>query len=269
MNIPRKTYTLKNVLRGNFMKNKIKFVVGIGLLSMFMFIFGWSKFQLYIDEHDDNSISNDENSIENTETEELKEVVSRGIKIVIDPGHGGKDPGKIAINGELEKDINLAISLLVERDLIEQGYEVIMTRTTDEGLHATGSEWGKVQDLQQRVQLINESEATLAISIHQNSYTEESIKGAQVFYYENSAKAKAAAALMQEQLKILDPDNHREIKGNDTYYLIKRTITPTIIVECGFLSNQNEAENLCDETYQKELAQTIVKGINEYVEFNK
>lgn len=197
--------------------------------------------------------------------ESVSSVEANGKLVVIDPGHGGYDPGKVGINGALEKDINLDISLKVEDILIKSGYKVIMTRTTDSGMMENGNELGKTSDLDARVTIINESHADMAISIHQNSYTTEDVKGAQVFYYETSETGKAASAIMQERLREIEPTNHRQIKGNTSYYLLKRTSIPTIIVECGFLSNMNEANLLCDDTYQTEMAVAIVAGITEYL----
>ena len=119
----------------------------------------------------------------------------------------------------------------------------------------------KVQDMKARVQKINEAAPALVVSIHQNSYSEESIHGAQVFYYTHSEAGKKAAEIMQKELLSVDPENTRQAKANDTYYLLKRTEVPTIIVECGFLSNYEEAEKLIDPEYQKQLSQAIVKGI--------
>ena len=93
-----------------------------------------------------------------------------------------------------------------------------------------------------RVAVINETAPVLAVSIHQNSYHQEGVKGAQVFYYTHSEEGKKAAELMQEALLVLNTENNRKAKANDTYYLLKRTEAPTIIVECGFLSNWEEAE---------------------------
>lgn len=197
--------------------------------------------------------------------ESVSSIEENGKTVVIDPGHGGYDPGKVGANGALEKDINLNISLKVEAMLKEQGYKVIMTRTTDSGMTENGNELGKTSDLDARASVINESHGDMAISIHQNSYTTEDVKGAQVFYYEASETGGAAAAIMQESLREIDPANHRQIKANTSYYLLKRTTIPTIIVECGFLSNMNEANLLCDDTYQMEMAMAIVAGVSGYL----
>ncbi len=180
--------------------------------------------------------------------------------VVLDPGHGGDDPGKIGINEAQEKDINLAIAIKVEEMLIEKGYEVIMTRGDDES-----NGLSKVEDLQERVDIINEYSPDIAVSIHQNSYTEEEISGAQVFYYTHSEEGEKAATIMQESLLEVDSANHRLAKSNDTYYLLEQTEVPTIIVECGFLSNLEEANLLIQDEYQEQLAVSIVNGIESYL----
>ena len=128
--------------------------------------------------------------------------------VVIDPGHGGNDPGKIGINQVLEKDVNLQIAKRVKALLEQNDIEVIMTRETDAGLYDAGASNKKVQDMKRRIALIAKSHAPLTVSIHQNSYGEESIHGAQVFYYTSSVEGKNAALLMQQQLVTgLDPEN--------------------------------------------------------------
>lgn len=116
-----------------------------------------------------------------------------------------------------------------------------------------------------RVALINEKKPVIAVSIHQNSYSEESIHGAQVFYYTHSKSGEKSAKILQESMREVDSDNKRQAKENDTYYLLKKTQVPTVIVECGFLSNQKEADLLITEEYQDKMADAVVKGINEYI----
>ena len=173
-----------------------------------------------------------------------------GNKVVVDAGHGGSDPGKIGINGLEEKEVNLAIA----------------TREKDEMLSEDSGEKTKIGDMKMRVEKINKEKPLLTVSIHQNSYPQEEIKGAQVFYYTHSGEGKKAAEIMQESLLVLDDTNHRKAKANDTYYLLKRTERPTIIVECGFLTNTEEAGLLKQEEYQKKVAEAIVAGIKAYME---
>lgn len=181
--------------------------------------------------------------------------------IIIDPGHGGLDAGKVGVNGKEEKDINLNISLKVKELLKQHNIKTKMTRTGDERLAEN-----QVQDLKERTDLMNKEKPDLVVSIHQNSYHEESVSGAQVFYYTDSRESERAAGLIQEALKEVDPENTKKAKGNNTYYILKKTEVPVVIVECGFLSNYGEAEKLADEAYQQELAEAIVRGAVQYLE---
>lgn len=175
--------------------------------------------------------------------------------VVIDAGHGGHDPGKVGVNDALEKDINLQIAQKVKKHLEKNGIQVIMTREDDV------MEDTKLEDMKKRVALINEIKPAITVSIHQNSYSDASVKGAQVFYYAGSEVSKGAASLMQEEMRKVDTENTRQIKSNSDFYMLKKTEVPTIIVECGFLSNPGEAEKLTSEEYQEEMAQAICNGI--------
>ena len=188
-------------------------------------------------------------------------VETRGNTVVLDAGHGGSDPGKVGINGELEKEINLQIAMKVKEILEEKGILVIMTRQTDEMLCSEEADNKKREDMKLRTEMINEASPFLAVSIHQNSFTDPEVCGAQVFYYSESEEGKEMATQMQKALLEIDKNNHREAKANDSYYLLKKTKVPTIIVECGFLSNPEEAEKLRTKEYQETIANAIVKGI--------
>ena len=189
------------------------------------------------------------------------------IWIVVDAGHGGSDPGKVGINGALEKDINLSIALKL-KDLLEQReISVVLTRDSDAGLSPADATNKKAADMQKRCQIIADANPAFTVSIHQNSYTTEDIKGAQVFYYGQSENGKRLADVLQEHLiSEVDPQNTRVAKANESYYLLKKTPTPTVIVECGFLSNQSEADLLLTEDYQSKLAHAIYLGILSYLE---
>lgn len=188
------------------------------------------------------------------------------ITIVIDPGHGGRDPGKVGVNGALEKDINLTIALRL-KDLLEQNdINIIMTRTEDEGLYSESDSNKKRTDLNNRINIINSSNAVFSISIHQNSFSQENVKGAQVFYHALSEQGMNLAMTLQEQLKETIKDgNHRKAKSNTSYYMLKHTTCPLVIVECGYLSNYTEAELLINEEYQEKLAWAIHLGIMKHL----
>lgn len=186
--------------------------------------------------------------------------------VVIDAGHGDQDPGKIGVNDALEKDVNLQIAKRIKKLLEKKNIKVIMTREDDTTLARDGGGSQKVQDMKARVELINKTKPNLAVSIHQNSYPEESVHGAQVFYFTHSAEGERAAGIMQKALLAVDPENTRQEKADDGYYLLRRTEAPTIIVECGFLSNREEAGKLVDKEYQKKVAEAVVQGIEEYIQ---
>lgn len=187
--------------------------------------------------------------------------------IVIDAGHGGNDPGKIGVNQADEKDINLAIAKELKKLLEKEKITVVMVREEDKGLYEENSTGKKVEDMRNRCAMIDETDPVCTISVHQNSYHEENVKGAQVFYYQHSDEGKKIAECLQQSLiDELDNTNHRKAKANDSYYLLKKTKKPTVIVECGFLSNWEEAELLVTKKYQKKVAKAICKGIMEYLE---
>lgn len=184
--------------------------------------------------------------------------------IVIDAGHGGSDPGKIGINKVLEKDINLKIAGKLKTFLEMEDINVIMTRETDAGLNSAEASNKKADDMRKRCEVIDNAKPCFTVSIHQNSYHEEPIKGAQVFYYEQSAEGKEIAECIQKNLiDRVDKNNKRVAKANGSYYLLRKTEKPTVIVECGFLSNYEEAEKLNDDYYQEKLAWAIHMAIME------
>lgn len=187
--------------------------------------------------------------------------------VVVDSGHGGQDPGKIGIHGELEKDINLQIALRLKKHLEKENVEVVMTREKDQDLADDNAQNRKVQDMKRRCEMIHEIQPDCVISIHQNSYPDESVKGAQVFYYQDSVEGERMAKIIQEKLiDKLDRENHRQAKGNGSYFLLKKTDASLVIVECGFLSNSEEALLLKDEEYQEKVAEAVCEGTVEYLE---
>ncbi len=187
-------------------------------------------------------------------------------RVVIDAGHGGDDPGKVGIDGSLEKDINLSIAFRLKYFLEAQDVEVIMTRSDEKGLYREGESNKKIQDMKRRVEVIEDAQADLVISIHQNSYPEEEVRGAQMFYYESSKESRLLAELLQSRFRsTVDAGNHREAKGNTSYYLLKKTSCPIVIVECGFLSNREEAALLKEAQYQERVAWAIHMGVLQFL----
>ena len=209
-------------------------------------------------------------STEDSNTAEESEVplIMSSFCIVVDAGHGGADPGKVGINDILEKDINLSVALLLAEKLESAGISIVLTRDADVDL-ANGASNFKSADMRNRCALITEANPIFTISIHQNSYPAENVTGAQVFYYTQSAEGKALATTLQNSLITnVDPSNRRQPKANDSYYLLKKTPTPTVIVECGFLTSPSESALLVTPEYQEKLVNAICLGILEYLEDN-
>lgn len=185
--------------------------------------------------------------------------------ILIDPGHGGFDPGKVSPDGIEEKEINLQISVKLKKALEENGFSVFLTRDTDCSLDTPGSSNKKSSDLHFRTDKAAELDADLYISIHQNSYSAEYVHGAQVFYYASSGQGKKLAETIQDRLiSDVDPGNTRMPKGNSDYLVLTESPCTAIIVECGFLSNTAECRSLCDPQYQSKLAEAISAAVTDW-----
>ncbi len=180
----------------------------------------------------------------NSQVLETSAIPEEAVVIGIDAGHGGVDTGKVGINNALEKDLNLEIANKVKEALEAQGITVIMSRENDDGLYTAGDSNKKQADLQRRCDIFKEAGCELVVSIHQNSYHEESVTGPQVFYYTTSVNGKLLAESIQEQLIAeLKPEKERVAKGNDSYFLLRKVPCPIVIVECGFLSNDRRGLN--------------------------
>ncbi len=183
--------------------------------------------------------------------------------VVIDAGHGGMDGGAVAHDGTLEKDINLEISKVLAALMRVSGYKVVMTREQDVMLDTDDSRGGaKMRDLRKRLEIASSYPDAIAVSIHCNKFPQESCKGLQV-YHSNSEHAKSTALAIQSSALAVMPDNHRQIKKADSsIYLLHRARTPSVLVECGFLSNPAELAKLKTTEYKKQLALVIMGGID-------
>ncbi|MBE6747758.1 MAG: hypothetical protein E7557_00825 [Ruminococcaceae bacterium] len=192
--------------------------------------------------------------------------------IIIDAGHGGFDGGASTDDGVSEKGINLNIALFLKEYLNFFGFNVVMTRETDtstesEGLSTIRSK--KSSDLHNRMALMEETDNSIFISIHQNHFSSSKYSGAQVFYSPNfSEQSSVLAENIQESIVYnLQNDNTRQIKPCGTsVYLIYNAVEPAVLVECGFLSNYEEAKALQNEAYQRKMALSIALGILNYCE---
>ena len=190
--------------------------------------------------------------------------------IVLDAGHGGIDPG--AMNKDktvLEKDINLQITMKIKELIEASGGNVILTRDKDVSLYEEGNNKTTRQkyneNLKNRKKIIENSQADMFISIHLNSFEDSKYYGAQTFYPAGKEDGKSLAQIIQTELKrVADNTNNREIKPREDLYLIKDNQMASVLIECGFLSNENEAKLLVDEEYKEKIAWAIYVGIQKY-----
>lgn len=193
---------------------------------------------------------------------------SKGKIILIDPGHGGIDGGAVSKSGIMEKDINLKISLKLRDKLTKEGFNVMMTREEDKGLYEDEGRIRKkkIEDLNNRCKIKNESKCDMFVSIHLNAFPESKYYGSQVWYSRNRYSQKLAKVIQDNLRNDLDSSNNRKEKpALDSYKVLRNNDDmPSVLVECGFLSNILEEEKLKDDEYQSKIADSIVKSIKSY-----
>lgn len=195
--------------------------------------------------------------------------------VILDPGHGGEDPGVVNSDKTLkEKELNLTIALKVKALLEKGGCKVIMTREDDRLVYQEGTTSvteKRRQDLQRRKKMMDESGADIVVSIHMNGFPQTQYSGAQVFFPHNSPESQKLAVAIQKSIQsTVDPNNKREAmlkgKANEKPIMILRDLkTTTAIVECGFLSNLEDQKRLATAEYQDKLADAIKSGVNSYL----
>lgn len=191
--------------------------------------------------------------------------------VIVDAGHGGEDGGTVGVNGAMEKDINLKIALELEKYLKQNNFDVVMIRdgdysVGDQSLSTIAER--KRSDTKNRLRTVEETGECVLISIHQNHFSESKYDGAQMFYSGNREEsALLAECIRQNIVSGLQPENHRENKqAEKSIYLLYHCQVPAVLVECGFLSNPAEAEKLCTESYQKDMAAAIYNGLIDYLQ---
>ena len=186
--------------------------------------------------------------------------------VIIDPGHGGIDVGTVGIDGSLEKNINLSISLDLYYFLMVSGINTVLTRDGDYEMYRAGEQRTK-SDLYNRMDYINSVPNSILISIHQNHFENEAEWGTQVWYSPNDEISPTLAdKILQSVKKNIQPENKRENKVSDnSYYILYKAQKPSVMVECGFVSNENENKRLQDKEYQRDMAYSILVGICEEV----
>ena len=192
--------------------------------------------------------------------------------IVIDPGHGGEDCGAIGYSGVLEKDLNLEISMIIGALLTEKGFNVVYTRTDDRMLYLPEENikgMRKLSDLKSRVRISEENPGAIFVSIHMNSFGDSKYSGLQVYAKnKNEESAALAESIRREVISTCEPENKRAVKRGDKIYVLEKNTNTSVLIECGFLSNEKECERLSQKEFQKELSFSIVCGIIKYIEEN-
>ena len=185
--------------------------------------------------------------------------------IVVDAGHGGRDAGCSGVDtGVRESDINLSIAKILKECLERQGIRVVMTRTNDSGLYDSDASNFKLSDMSRRVDIVRSASPDMLVSIHQNSFEDSSLKGAQVFYQEGDDRSKVLAQCVQDELNYAMPYTRGNYNHSDLY-LLKESGTIGVLVECGYLTNSEDEKNLSNSEYQYKIAYTIMCGILRYL----
>ena len=191
-----------------------------------------------------------------------------GMRIVVDAGHGGMDGGVVGRKtGVKESELNLAISYRLCDVLTDMGFEVMMTRKTEAGLYDTATRGFKKRDMQKRKELITAADPALVISVHQNFYPSKSSRGGQVFYAKNNEGAKLLASAIQMRLNAIYEQKGAKGRVNKEgeFFILECVDRPSVIVECGFLSNPLDEELLLSEQWQEKLAGSIAAGVASYL----
>lgn len=184
--------------------------------------------------------------------------------IVVDAGHGGMDHGKVATDGTKESELNLAYAKTLGKMLDESGFNVVYTRTTDAGLYGLPTKGFKLRDMQARKKIVEKSGANIVISIHMNQFGAQlSRKGPQVFYQTDYEQGQQLANALQETFNRHTGNSHEAIDGD--FYMCREMPCPSVIVECGFLSNAQDLENLKTDAYRETICNLIFNGIMNYL----
>lgn len=189
--------------------------------------------------------------------------------ILIDPGHGGIDGGAQSESGTVEKNINLSIGLKLKKILQQQGYNIILTREEDKGLYTEGGtiRKKKVEDLSNRCKMKEESNCSIFVSIHLNMFPQGKYYGSQVWYSKNEESKRLAHIIQQNLIADLKDNSGRiEKPALDSYKILRcGKDIPSVIVECGFLSNKAEEQKLKNDEYQQKIAESLGNSIKNFL----
>lgn len=190
--------------------------------------------------------------------------------IVLDAGHGGLDSGAVGKSGVLEKDVNLSVVMHLQQLLEMSGFRTVLTRNEDISIYDPGVEGirnQKLSDMDNRLEIIQSYPDSVFLCIHQNNFTDPAYFGGQMFYNNNNPDNRTLAQIMQSRFAQLQPGNDREIKlSGDELFLLKSNTNPSLMIECGFLSNPEEEAKLETKEYQQQLAFTIYSGLLDYLD---
>lgn len=192
--------------------------------------------------------------------------------IVLDAGHGGEDGGAVGENGVPEKDLNLDIARKLYAFLRLSDYSPVLLRDEDRLLYKPGQEnRKKYYDLTNRVEAAEQYSPAVFVSIHQNKFPIRKYKGFQVYCSKNNPESTRLGSVMQQNVKrYLQPDNNRDIKISDNSIRVLDSLSmPAVLAECGFLSNESEAELLCTEEYRAKLSYLLFCSVLQYLNENK
>lgn len=196
----------------------------------------------------------------------INKVGGNAVRVVLDAGHGGIDGGVSGVNtGVKESELNLAVVKKLEDLLIGAGMSVILTRNGSAGLYGIATKNLKRKDMEKRKEIIEKSNATLVVSVHMNKYALKSRRGAQVFYKPSDEKGKLLANCVQSELNDMQEVTRKFNCLSGDYYILNCSSVPSIIAECGFLSNPEDEVLLVTDEYQSKLAYAIFKGIVSYL----
>ena len=241
-------------------KRDIYFVLGVSLMCLLSVFASFTQSK--------NIYSDDTEKVFSRTT---LEVNKKNYRVIIDAGHGEPDGGAVTSDGVKESALNLQIAQKLEEILIDDGMEVIMTRKDENNIADTDKQSKirdmKVSDINNRIKIANESNADFLISIHMNKYNGTGCKGWQTFYNKNSENGKKLAEAIQEGIKeVVQTDNKRTALKIENIKLVDKSTIPTVIVECGFISNPEEKILLQSDEYQEKLAEGIANGTKKYIE---
>ncbi len=183
-----------------------------------------------------------------------------GITIVLDAGHGGRDGGSVGVNGTVEKEINLKYVMALKDKLVQNGYKVVLTRKTDDGLYAPLAANKKQSDMNERLRIIKQANPNLLVSVHMNSFKSGLAKGATTYYRKGDEASKKCGDLIQKSMQTYCGARSETAKVGD-YFMVNSSYYTAVLIECGFLSNPEEEKMLNTSKYCDEMTDAILKGI--------